>query len=376
MLTRRLTRSVLPVALGVVLATAPVFAAEYQRPIDRSFDSGSIHRIELENLAGEVRLVPATGTGIRVTGTVFADASAGETAHQLGESLEIEFDESGGRLAVRANYPLDEHRRYHYPRSESSHEHSSWLFDWGGSWSSSVRYQGRSVRVTGSTSGGAATVYADFRIEIPAGVAVTAKNAVGVIDSDGVRGDQTLDSSAGPVIARRGRGELSIDTGSGDVLIEEHEGHVYADTGSGDVRMVSVRGDKLEADTGSGDVEYVDCRGSIDADTGSGNVVAKNLVAGALLRADTGSGDVRVDGDLTAVRNLDVDTGSGDVVFRISGSPSVQVVISTGSGDIDFDLEGARLHRVHHGDFVAELGTGEGNGKIDTGSGDVRLAGR
>jgi len=363
-------------AVALAVATAlPAFAAEYERPIDRAFDAASIRRIELENLAGEVRLAAAAGSQIRVTGTVYADASAGESARELGESLVVAFDESNGRLVVRADYPLDEHRRYHYPRRESSNDHSSWLFDWAGS-NTGVRYQGRQVRVTGSASGGAATLYADFQLEIPAAVAVSAKNAVGVIESDGVRGDQTLDTASGPVITRHGVGDLSIDTGSGDVRIEDHQGHVYADTGSGDVHMDRVRGDKLEADTGSGDVVMVDCSGSIDADTGSGEVVARNLVAGKLLRADTGSGDVRIDGDLAAVRDLDIDTGSGDVVLRMTGTPSVRVAISTGSGDIDFDLEGARVRRVRHGDFVAELGAGEGDGKIDTGSGDVRLAGR
>jgi len=103
--------------------------------------------------------------------------------------------------------------------------------------------------------------------------------------------------------------------------------------------------------------------------------VTRNLVAGRTLRADTGSGDVRIEGDLSAVRRLDIDTGSGDVSLRLTGTPSVRLAISTGSGDIDLDLDAARVTRARRGDYVAELAGGAGDGKIDTGSGDVRIVG-
>lgn len=361
----------------LVSTAGSAFAADYERPVDRTFDRGALRSVELENLAGRVEIVGVGGSTIRVTGTVYADKSAGESAKALGDSLQVEFDDSGGRLTVRAVYPIDEHRRYHYPRRQHDVDaEPSWLFDWLADWNTTTRYQGRSVRVSDSRSGGAATLYADFRLEIPAGLAVTAKNSVGEIHSRGVDGDQTLDTASGPVLARDGQGEINADTGSGDVLVENHRGDVAADTGSGDVHLERVRGERLSADTGSGDVEIVDCQGSLDADTGSGDVIARGLTAGNYLRADTGSGDVRIQGDLSAVRRLDIDTGSGDVTLRVHGTPSVRLAISTGSGDIELDLDDARLRRARRGDFVAELGAAEGDGKIDTGSGDVRILGR
>jgi hypothetical protein len=362
-------------ALAVSLAAPAAWAAGYERPIDRRFEAADVRTLELENLAGRVEVVASESTALRVTGTVFAEESAGESARALGESLEVEFEQSGGRVLVRAVYPTGEHRRYHYPRRQGGDADGSWLFDFVGSWTSNTRYQGRDVRVTASSGGGAATLYADFRLEVPAGLAVVVKNFVGEIESDGVVGDQTLDTTSGPIFARRGRGELVADTGSGDVVVEDHEGSVHADTGSGDVELVRVKGERLSGDTGSGDVTLVDCAGSVDADTGSGNVVAKNLVAGRSLRADTGSGDVRIEGDLSAVRRLDIDTGSGDVSLRLAATPSVRLTISTGSGDIDLDLADARLTRARRGDYVAELAGGAGDGVIDTGSGDVTIVG-
>jgi hypothetical protein len=53
----------------------------------------------------------------------------------------------------------------------------------------------------------------------------------------------------------------------------------------------------------------------------------------------------------------------------------MRLTVSTGSGDIDVDLPDMRIKKLK-GDFVADVGTAEGNGVIDTGSGNVRVSGR
>ena len=370
---RRALAPALAVFALATLAALPVRAAEVERPFDRSFDAAAIHEIRVENLAGQMTVVAGTGSKIRISGTVYADRSDGATAPELADSLRIDFDATGDLLVVGAEYPTSEHRRYYYPRSAGQGVEIPEFLAWFGGSGTTTRYRGVSVRVVGSPSSGAATLYADFRIEVPPGVAVEAKNSIGLLRSDGVHGDQKLDTSAGTVEAANGSGKLVADTGSGDVHVRNHQGDVSADTGSGDVHMENVTGEKLVADTGSGDVELVACRGSIDADTGSGDVTGRDVVVGQRFRADTGSGDVRFTGDFGAVRNLYVDTGSGDVALTMSAVPSVRLKVSTGSGDIDLDVTDARVHSLRHGDLVADLGAAEGDGTIDTGSGDVRL---
>lgn len=369
-----LRRLALRAGLGfalVLLAVAPL-AAAVEKPVDRSFAAAGIERIELENLAGRILLVGDAGSEIRVRGTIHAEDSAGESARALADSLAVEFDQSAGVLRVTARYPLDRHTTYHYPKTGD--RDGDWGFGWFDDSSTTTQYLGRRVRVTGSSGRSAATLWADFEIEIPAGVAVVAKNRVGGIDSSRVDGDQTLDTASGSIRSADGRGRLVADTGSGDVLVDRHQGDVGADTGSGDVTLRQVTAAELTADTGSGDLELVDCTGSLDADTGSGNVTVRALVAGATFRADTGSGDVRVDdSDFSAVTKLVVDTGSGDVRLALTAMPSVRLSVSTGSGDIELDVEGARVRRASRDSLVAELGTAEGSGDIDTGSGDVVL---
>ena len=357
----------------LLVAASAAFAAE-TRSVDRSFEAGTIRSVELQNLAGRVTIVASTGA-LRVGGQVSAEASAGESAAALADSLQVELVPEGDRLVVRAHFPLDRHTRYHYPGHGSGEGGDpSWLAGWIGAGGSSVRYQGRQVRVSGASSSSAATLWADFRLEIPAGVSVTVKNAVGSIDSTGVGGDQNLDSASGDISSIGARGALVADTGSGEVTVRDHSGDVAADTGSGDVLLEQVTGSRIAADTGSGNVSLLDCRGTLEADTGSGDIRGRGLVLGERLHADTGSGDVRLAGDFSAVTEMKIDTGSGDVVLDVRGAPSVHLRISTGSGDIEVDLPELRVRQVK-GDFVADVGDARGTAVIDTGSGNVRVKG-
>jgi hypothetical protein len=359
-------------ALAGALAALPALSAQYDRAVEHPFGS-EIRSVEIENLAGAATVVRSESG--RISATVSAEDSAGKSARQLADAMAVEFEQRGDRLIVRANYPLGSGRRIHYPRLRDDVEvEPSWLasmFDFGGS---GVRYQGRSVRVLSHASSGVPTIWADFQIALPAGVDLKLKNLVGSIRSTDAEGHLSFDSSSGDVVVEGGRGEVVADTGSGDVEVSGFDGDVSADTGSGDVTMTRVHGDRLVADTGSGDVRYVECSGSIDADTGSGDVTGRDLVLGRSVRADTGSGNVHLNGDFSAVRHILVDTGSGDVQIAFGATPSVRLKISTGSGDIDVDVDAARIRRSHD-DVIADLGDAEGDGLIDTGSGDVSVRG-
>jgi hypothetical protein len=357
-------------ALALSLLATPLFAERAERPVERRFGP-EIRSVEIENLAGRVEIRQAAAG--RVAATVFAEPSAGKSGGEWTQAVEIEIEERGDRLLVRANYPLEDHRRYHYPGLfENETVEPEWLSSWLDFGSSTVEYQGRRVRVTGKPSSGTPTLWSDFVLELPAGIDVQVRNLVGDIRSTGVAGEQRLDGGAGTIEVSGGRGILEADTGSGDVIVAEHEGDVSADTGSGDVRLTGVRGESIDADTGSGDVRLERCTGAVNASTGSGDVIGRELLLGRRLRADTGSGDVKLSGDFAAVRDLIIDTGSGDVSLVLSGTPSVQLTVSTGSGDIDVDVAAMRVRRSRD-EFVADLGAAEGDASIDTGSGDVTV---
>lgn len=369
----------LRLAVGAILAlgiTLPASAAETRR-LEHTAATAGLKTIEIENLAGRVTLVPAPGDRLSIVAEVRAEASAGKSAAALADSIRLDASPSGDRLVVKALYPVDEHRRYHYPGGGDAGGSSepSWLESWLGGSSSGVRYQGHDVRVSSAASSNAATLWADFRVEVPAGVAIRFKNVVGRIESKGLASDQNLDTASGEIDVRDSRGDLVADTGSGDVHVLGHDGNVSADTGSGDVTLERVTGERVAADTGSGNIVMLDCRGDLLADTGSGDIRGRGMVFGDSLRADTGSGDVRLAGDFSEVQELIVDTGSGSVVLDVAGKLSVELTVSTGSGDIEVDLPDMRV-RKWKGDFVADVGAATGRAVIDTGSGDIRIVGR
>lgn len=354
---------------ALLLAAAPALAAGAQRTVEKSFASPPAS-FELENLAGQLELVRSSGPALRVVATVHSEASAGKSAEELGRMLDVRFDESSGLLKVVAEFPTNEWNRFHYPNPRSS---SSGSWEWLGQTRSTLQYRGRKVSVVGASSSGTPTLWVDFRVEVPSGLRVQARNAVGYVTSTGLEGPQKLDTSSGDIEVRDGAGALDLDTGSGDIRVADHEGDFLGDTGSGDVRLERVRGERIVADTGSGDVELVSVAGALDLDTGSGDLIGRDLEIGERLRANTGSGDVRLAGDFAAVRDLYVDTGSGDVLLTVTGgAPSVHLTIDTGSGDVDIDLDEARVKKWK-GEVVADIGSSEGKGTIDTGSGDVTL---
>lgn len=358
--------------VAALLLAAPAVAGGAERTIDRKSVSTATVHLELENLAGRVELVRAQGSALHVVATLHAEASAGKSAEEILRTLDVDFDESGDRLRVVARFPVETWRRFHYPSSGGeSGSNTGW--GWFDSSSSTFEYLGTKVTVSSRSSAKTPTLWADFRVEVPSGLRVKVRNAVGSIASDRIEGPQNLDTNSGDIAVREGAGALDLDTGSGNVRVADHDGDVNSDTGSGNIRLERVRADQIRADTGSGDVEMESVAGALDLDTGSGDISGRDLEIGGRLRADTGSGDIRLAGDFAAVSDLKVDTGSGDVVLTVTGAaPSIRLTVDTGSGDVTIDLEEARI-RKWKGEIVAEIGAAEGTGLIDTGSGDVTV---
>lgn len=359
------------VALFLAFATA-TFAADATRNVERSFPGGAGRSIEVKNLAGNALVTASADDQIHLAATVHASAATSGEAERLADRLQIAVRDGGAKVAVKAEYPLAQYRKYSYPRRGAGHD-LPWFLEWLDVGGVSSKYDGVSVRVVSEPSSSAPTLFVDFEIRVPAGVAVTVDGFVGEYRAAGVDGAVTLDLGSGWVESRDGRGQLILDTGSGDVLVVGHAGEVSADTGSGDVRIERVTGERVSVDTGSGDVHLVEIRASLAVDTGSGDVIAERFAAGEQLNVDTGSGDVRISGDLSGVTRLDIDTGSGDVLLTSSRVPDLRLAVSTGSGDITVDLPATRILSRDRNDLSADLGAGTGAGAISTGSGDVEL---
>ena len=318
-----------------------------QEEIRLSGDEVGIH-----NLAGMVRLVPGSGSETVVRLTRGGDA---------GGDLRIETGQVRGRSTLRVIYPDDE---LVYPamgrRSRTTTRVTSDGFLGEG---------GESVTVRGSGRGTEA--WADLVVEIPAGVDTELRLAVGEVEADGVDGTLLVDTGSGEVRTRNTSGRLTVDTGSGEISVRGASGPVFLDTGSGSIQVEGVRGEVLEVDTGSGGVQGSDLRtDEVLVDTGSGSIRLASVTA-RFVHLDTGSGSVELslDGD---VESLEVDTGSGSITVEAPEDLGAEIELDTGSGgiDVDFPVQVRSASRDH---MEGTLGDGQGEIRIDTGSGSIRL---
>lgn len=369
----------LSTAALALLATAflwvPAALADHEEKVSRTFAARSGLVVDVKNLAGLVT-VEGGGSEVRVDATVHA---LGSNAQRLTQQVEITFKQDGDRLVVVANYPVDDYGTFHYPGSGGR-----------GNSNTTTKYQGRRIKVTSKAKSGAASLWVDFRLQLPSGVGVSVDNAVGDVEAREVNGDVHADTGSGSILVTGGSGGVHADTGSGAVDVSNRVGDVHADTGSGAVRVVSVTGNvnadtgsgrvdledveggSIRADTGSGRVELRRVRGEIDADTGSGRVDAEGLVATGRLRVDTGSGGISLSGDFSQVSQMELDAGSGGV--ELTGTlPAMDLEISTGSGGFDVDVPGLEIFEREKDELQARSGGGGVPVKIDTGSGRVQV---
>jgi DUF4097 and DUF4098 domain-containing protein YvlB len=275
----------------------------------------------------------------------------------------------GGAALLRVRYPVERHTRFRYPGGDSE-SGGGWL-SWLGGSSSSMRYDGRRVKVSARRG---VTLYADVEVRVPAGKSeATFRNHVGPISGAGLEGRLRFDTGSGNQRLRDLRGDIVADTGSGDVEAASIEGTLRCDTGSGRCEIDDFSGERLICDTGSGEVEVRGAKArKISVDTGSGDVRLKNVDADTMI-VDTGSGGVDIESPADRLSRVEADTGSGDVRLRLGDGASFEARADTGSGDIISHYSDAEPIIRRREVVGYRRGDGRIRIEVDTGSGDLVL---
>jgi len=338
--------------LAVAALASPPQAATAER---HNLGAGNV---EIWNVAGSARLVPASGNDVIVTVT---------RGGRDGEKLRIATGDLRGRSTLRVIYPGS---RVVYPALGSGTNSSTRISDdgtFGLDWK--TLFGGREVRVSGRGSGIEAWV--DLEIAVPVGTDLKLHVLAGEMAAAGVDGRFLLDGGASAVRAKGVKGELIVDTGSGDVEVDTGRGALSVDTGSGSVMVLNQVGGRLHVDTGSGEVRVADCKvDGVLVDTGSGDVTMRGITSPDV-NVDTGSGSVLLE-LATSSDDVLVDTGSGSVTVGVPRDYSARFTVETGSGDIDIDVP--HTSSQHSRDEArGRIGDGRGQIRIDTGSGSVRI---
>ncbi len=338
----------------VVAALAFVSAANAQ---SQHFTLSGDH-VAIYNLAGTLRVEGGSGAEATVDVT-----PGGADARKL----HVDHGTVGGDDALRVIYPKGD---VVYPRlgrfsSTTVRVNGDGTFaNSGGSWLDRDQ-----VKIHGAGSGTEA--YADIHVTVPRGRQVKLAVGAGEISIANVDGQLTASVSTGPVAADHVHGDLTLATGSGTVNVSEIDGNVKLDTGSGSVTLAGVRGDRLTLDTGSGGVTASDIDAHLlTATTGSGTFRLTHVKA-STLNLQTGSGSTNVE-LLAAADNVKIQSGSGSVTLTLPASASAALDVETGSGSIDTDFPVQSSHR-QRGQLNGTIGNGQGQIRIETGSGSVRL---
>jgi hypothetical protein len=259
-----------------------------------SGELGAGKRLTVKNISGDIRIEPASGNSVSVTGV----KKAGR--HGDPKDVEIRQVKTGDGMTVCVVYP-------------GSRNDDEGCDGRGGN--RGDRWENNDTRV-------------DFTVQLPSGAALSAMTVSGDVRGRGIRG------------------AVEARTVSGDVSLSDIDGQVVdAQTVSGDVLLEDVGATEVTGHTVSGTVEFsgqIRPRGDYDFKSLSGDVVMripKN--AGAEVTGSTFSGDFRSSFALT-IRTTSRYTGSQRINGTI-GDGSARIRVESFSGDVAIrELDGRK----------------------------------
>ncbi|MGH8254063.1 MAG: DUF4097 family beta strand repeat-containing protein [Steroidobacteraceae bacterium] len=198
---------------------------------------------------------------------------------------------------------------------------------------------------------------ADLKIHVPQNSSLEVSLVSADLRTNGVAGNQHLQTVSGDIMGEVGGGSLQVDTVSGDVRLTAHNG----------------RGAQIK--TVSGDVELNGTSGDFTLNTVSGDsIVTLGDVARATL--ESVSGDLNLTtGALGAQGQLDATTVSGDVKVHFAAAPDADIDVQSFSGDIS-NCFGPKAVEEKYGPgsrLNFRSGKGGAHVHVDSKSGDVAL---
>lgn len=346
-----------------LLLSAHAFAAESTRTLTLELPAAAAAQFRVENLAGSMKVLPATGGKVTAVATIHAESD------KMANLMRFEqVPGEDGVPTLRVIYPLD---KYDSIRFGSEHREEG-ILDFLGWGSTNTKYDGRRARVSGSAG---VLLYADVEVRVPpiANLEATFRNVVGRLRAEGVEGRLRLDSGSGEISLERLKGDVKADTGSGDVRAEDLSGTFSCDTGSGDCILTGFQGEKLSFDVGSGNVSVKSGRARlISADTGSGDILVSDSDIESF-DADTGSGNVVLECRGSRLVAVKADTGSGDVTLRLAPEATFEARADQGSGDIRTGYKDAQAIVEHRHVIGYRRGDSRIRIHVSTGSGDLDI---
>ena len=153
----------------------------------------------------------------------------------------------------------------------------------------------------------------DYRLTIPASMALDLRGSETDVRVEGTTGEVNIDVNDGDVFVRGGSGRVSIRTDDGEIDVEDLAGRIRLSSMDGDVTLNGGAGD-IEVDATDGAITLLD----IEATT---------------VVANTVDGDIWFDGVLEPRGSYVLTTHDGDITLQIPEDTDAQVRLARHDGD-------------------------------------------
>jgi DUF4097 and DUF4098 domain-containing protein YvlB len=317
-----------------LLASLYACEAVGQEQVNETIPSSATGQVEVQNIAGSVRVTGWDRNEIRITG-------------RLGEGTERLAVEGGrDRTVIRVVVPNGR----------------------------------RNVRNS------------ELEIRVPMQKDVTVRTTSAVIEIDGVVGGLSATSTSGNVDISGSPRQVTAASTSGNVDVDATTRVVRANTTSGNIRISGTAQQSVAAKSVSGEVQ-VDARTpELSTETVSGNLevngvsrrASANTVSGdATIRGsrmqyisfESVSGNLHFDGDLVSGAAVNIESHSGSVQLSLPSNVRVNFKLNSFSGDIEnaFGPSAQRTSRYAPGRELSFSTGQDGVVAVRTFSGDITL---
>lgn len=298
--------------------------------------------------------IDATGreaNAAHVVATIQARAGTEDEARELAEQVNVHFEESGNRVALKADHP--------------------------------PLPPGKSVSVS-------------YKIDLPRQTSVEFNSASGSIDVAGLTGNVKAETASGHVGAARIQGSVRLKSASGSAQAEEvtggdvdlgsasggvrlsdasNVGTCGLNSASGSVTADNVQANSIQMSSASGQVILTEAQAKeIRMHSSSGRTKAEAVIC-SRLHAESGSGHASVAFSRTAPTDVvaNVSSGSGNVEVVAPPGFSGHLEMSSVSGSVSTDLSVTTSGKLARRQLSGFVGQGAGSLTIRSVSGSVSV---
>ena len=179
------------------------------------------------------------------------------------------------------------------------------------------------------SSFGNSYAYMDINLVLPSQLPITINDSSGNIRIDDAFVTQ-IDDSSGDVDVRNSAGDLTVEDSSGRIEINDHKGELTITDSSGDIELSEIEGNIIIPADSSGEIDIDKVGGFVRIDNDSSGSIDIEEVATDITIGNDGSGDISLNNVTGSV--IIQNDGSGRVrVTRVSGDFTLE---SKGSGDV------------------------------------------